>query len=78
MGLHNNVVAINSAVSRTALYRKKFKKLKKFILCEKYSEGKEYRHWCYTHFITMNVNNSIMFCVFLFSNRFFNVFSVSD
>lgn len=41
MGLHNNVVAINSAVSRTALYRKKFKKLKKFILCEKYSEGKE-------------------------------------
>lgn len=38
MGLHNNVVAINSAVSRTALYRKKFKK---FILCEKYSEGKE-------------------------------------
>ena len=75
MGLHNNVVAINSVVSRTALYRKKFKKI---ILCEKYSEGKEYYYWCFTHFITMKVNNSIMFCVFLFSNKFFNVFSVSD
>lgn len=30
------------------------------------------------YFITMKVNNSSMFCVFLFSNKFFNVFSVSD
>lgn len=29
-------------------------------------------------FITMKVNNSSMFCVFLFSSKFFNAFSVSD
>ena len=29
-------------------------------------------------FITMKVNYSRMFCVILFSNKFFNVFSVSD
>ena len=76
MGLHNNVVAINNVVSSTGLLvqKKKFKNLfsvenkvraKNIIIDVALIDIKD--------FITMKVNNSSMFCVFLFSSKFFNV-----
>ena len=81
MGLHNNVVAINNVVSSTGLLvqKKNFKNLfsvknkvraKNIIIDVTLIDIKD--------FITMKVNNSSMFCVFLFSSKFFNAFSVSD
>ena len=76
MGLHNNVVAINNVVSSTGLLvqKKNFKNLfsvknkvraKNIIIDFTLIDIKD--------FITMKVNNSSMFCVFLFSSKFFNV-----
>lgn len=76
MGLHNNVVAINNVVSSTGLLvqKKNFKNLfsvenkvraKNIIIDVTLIDIKD--------FITMKVNNSSMFCVFLFSSKFFNV-----
>ena len=82
MGLHNNVVAINNVVSSTGLLVRK-KKLKNLFSVKNKVRVKniiiDVTLIDIKDFITMKVNNnSSMFCVFLFSGKFFNAFSVSD
>ena len=76
MGLHNNVVAINNVVSSTGLLVQK-KKLKNLFSVKNKVRVKniiiDVTLVDIKDFITMKVNNSSMFCVFLFSSKFFNV-----
>ena len=76
MGLHNNVVAINNVVRSTGLLVQK-KKLKNLFSVKNKVRVKniiiDVTLIDIKDFITMKVNNSSMFCVFLFSSKFFNV-----
>lgn len=81
MGLHNNVVAINNIVSSTGLLVQK-KKWKNLFSVENKVRAKniiiDVTLIDIKDFITMKVSDSSMFCIFLFSSKFFNAFSVSD
>lgn len=78
MGLHNNVVTINNVVNSTGLLVQK-KKLKNLFSVENKVRAKniiiDVTLIDIKDFITMKVSDSSMFCVFLFSSKFFSAFS---